>query len=91
MASEQSAQHSVCHGASELHGHSVILTLGDMRRSYLPDFRKQGIMVTAIKVAAVPVVGRTLIIKCTELERLLMQTVSTEVLTTNWTHETTDE
>lgn len=62
-----------------------------MRRSYLPDFRKQGIMVKAIKVAAIPVVGRTLIIKCTEPERLLMQTVSTEVLTTNWTHETTDE
>lgn len=76
----RSAQGSVCHGASELPWHSVIITLGDMCSSYLPDFRKQGIMVMALKVAAVPVVGRTLIIKWTEIERLLIQIISTEVL-----------
>lgn len=80
VASEQSAQGSVCHGASELPRHSVITTLGDMCSSYLPDFRKQGIMVMALKVVAVPVVGQTLIIKCTGLERLLIQIISTEVL-----------
>lgn len=62
-----------------------------MCRSYLPDFRKEGIMVMAVKVAAVPVVGRTLIVKCTELEKLLIQIISREFLSTNWTHETTDE